>query len=157
MHEDSDLLRAQQNGEIKPITIPALYVRGLPQDLLGGKALNLENIRIILDDNPDICEIYPLDGQHEQRQQDSIELISELGRATDLFYLQTKQMDWTTFEELSGYDLWHHRLGHTPHQNIKDTIIHSIGLEGLTGKRFKPDEKCPSCRIGKSTLENYPE
>ena len=63
----------------------------------------------------------------------------------------------TTFEKVSGYDLWHRRLGHTPHQNIKDSIIHSIGLEDLSGKRFQPDEKCPSCMLGKSTLENYPD
>ena len=48
-------------------------------------------------------------------------------------------------------------LGHTPHQSIKDTIIHSIGLEDLNGKRFQPEEKCPSCMLGKSTLENYPD
>jgi hypothetical protein len=144
-------------GEVKPITVRALYVRGLPQGLLGGKSLNRENIRLILDDDADICGIYPLDENHEQHYQDSIEFISEPGRATDLFYLQTEQMDWTSFEELSGYDLWHRRLGHTPHQNIKDTINHSIGLESLTGKSFKTDEKCPSCMMGKSTLENYPD
>ncbi len=32
-----------------------------------------------------------------------------------------------------------------------------MGLEGLVGKKFKADEKCPSCMVGKSTLENYPE
>ncbi len=34
---------------------------------------------------------------------------------------------------------------------------HSIGLKGLVGKRFDQDEKCPSCVLRKSTLENYPE
>jgi len=29
-------------------------------------------------------------------------------------------------------------------------------LEGLIGKRYPKDHKCPSCMIGKSTLENYP-
>ena len=66
-------------------------------------------------------------------------------------------MDWTKFDNHSGYDLWHHRLAHAPKQNIKDTIEHSIGLEGLIGKLFDKDEKCPSCMLGKSTLENYPE
>ena len=41
-------------GETKPITVPALYVRGLPQDLLGGKSLTRQNIRVILDDDADI-------------------------------------------------------------------------------------------------------
>ena len=82
----------------------------------------------------------------------SIEFISE-----HLFYLQTENMDWTTFDALTGYDQWHRRLGHTPHQNIKDTINYSMGIEGLVGKKFKQEEKCPSCMIGKSTLENYPE
>jgi hypothetical protein len=29
--------------------------------------------------------------------------------------------------------------------------------EGLVGKKFKDDEKCQSCMIGKGTLESYPE
>ena len=143
-------------GETKSITVPALYVRGLPQDLLGGKSLTRQNIRVILDDDADIGGIYPLDDDRNPHYQDSFEFINDPARDTDLFYLQTEQMDWTTFEELTGYDLWHRRLGHIPHQNIKDTIHHSIGLEDLAKKRFKPDEKGPSCMIGKSTLENYP-
>ena len=119
-------------GEVKPITVNALYVRGLPQDLLGGKSLNRENIRVILDDDSEICGIYPLesglDENYEQHYQTSVEFINEPGQATDLFYLQSEQMDWTTFDKVSGYDLWHRRLGHTPHQNIMDTIIHSIGV-----------------------------
>ncbi len=31
-------------GDLTKMTVPALYVKGLPQDLLGGKALNKENI-----------------------------------------------------------------------------------------------------------------
>ena len=66
-------------------------------------------------------------------------------------------MDWTKFDHHSGYGLWHRRLAHAPKQNIKDTIEHSIGLEGLSGKRFDKEEKCPSCMIGKSTHEDYPD
>ena len=42
-------------GEIKPIAVQAIFVMGLPQDLLGGKSLNQENIRVILDKDSDIC------------------------------------------------------------------------------------------------------
>ena len=38
---------------------PSLFVKGLPQDLLGGKSVNRENIRVILDADPDICGLYP--------------------------------------------------------------------------------------------------
>ena len=34
---------------------------------------------------------------------------------------------------------------------------HSIGLEGLVGKKYSKDQECRSCMIGKSTLENYPD
>ena len=132
-------------GETKPITVPALYVRGLPQDLLGGKSLTRQNIRVILDDDADIGGIYPLDEDCNPHYQDSFEFVNDPARDTDLFYLQTEKMDWTAFDDLTGYDLWHRRLGHIPHQNIKDTIRHSFGLEDLAKRQFKPDEKCPSC------------
>ena len=35
-------------------------VLGLPQDLIGGKAVNKINIQVILDDEPDIYGLYPL-------------------------------------------------------------------------------------------------
>ena len=42
-------------GEPVPISVPALFVRGLPQYLIGVNAINKINIRVILDDDPDIC------------------------------------------------------------------------------------------------------
>jgi hypothetical protein len=39
-------------------------------------------------------------------------------------------------------------------KNIKDTTDYSTSLEGLTGKRFKKDEKYPSCMVGKRTNSN---
>ena len=92
-------------GEVKPITVQAIFVTGLPQDLLGGKSLNQENIPVILDKDSEICGIYPLDENNEQHYQESFEFISEPGWPTNLFYLQTKQMDWTKFKSLSGFDL----------------------------------------------------
>ena len=79
-------------GDPVPISVLALFMRGLPQDLIGGKAINKINIRVILDDDPDICGRYPLKKEKKQLHQESIEFIS---KHTDLFYLQTKEMDWT--------------------------------------------------------------
>ncbi len=41
-------------GEAVAITVPAILVKGLPQDLLGGKSARVtsENIRAILDRRP---------------------------------------------------------------------------------------------------------
>ena len=94
-----------------------------------------------------------MDKNHEQHYQDSIEFI---GEPTDLFYLQTEDIDWTTYNELTGYGLWHRRLGHVQHRKIEQTILHASELEGLVGKKFKRDHECPSCMLGKSTLEDYP-
>ncbi len=57
-------------------TANAFFVKGLPQDLLGGKSVNRENIRVILDSDHDICGLYPLDKNHAQRHQESIEFTS---------------------------------------------------------------------------------
>ncbi len=62
------------------------------------------NLRVILDSDPDICGLYPLGKNHEQHYQESIEFIEE---QTDLYYLQTEDMNWTTCDNLTGYDLWH--------------------------------------------------
>ncbi len=56
-------------GETVPITVPALFVKGLPQDLIGGKSVNKMNICVILDDDPDICGLYPLIKEKEQHYQ----------------------------------------------------------------------------------------
>ena len=68
-------------------------------------------------------------------------------------------MDWTRFNKVSGYEsgyeMWRRRLGYVPYKNIEQTIVHLIGLEDLVGKKHPKDQKCPSCMIGKSTLENY--
>ena len=75
---------------------------------------------MILDNDPDICGLYPLSKGKEQHYQESIEFISE---HTDLFYLQTEEMDCTRFNAATGYEVWHQRLGHVPFRNIEQTII----------------------------------
>ncbi len=57
---------------------------------------------------------------------------------------------------MSGYDLWHRRLSHCPKECIRKTTAHSIGPKDLQSARFDTHEKCPSCMIGKSHLENKP-
>ena len=88
--------------------------------------------------------MYPLDEASEIKYQDSIPFISE---PTDLFYLQTEEMEWTTFERMTGYDLWHRRLGHTPNRFIKSTIDHTIGLEKLRNKKFSEQRRASEMPI----------
>jgi hypothetical protein len=40
-----------------------------------------------------------------------------------LFYLKTEQSSLQQFGIMSGYELWHRRLGHCSNQNIRDPII----------------------------------
>ena len=49
-----------RTGEIRPITTKAYYVKSLKHDLLGGRALTKEGYRLILDKDPDIAGIYPI-------------------------------------------------------------------------------------------------
>ncbi len=49
------------------------------------------------------------------------------------------------------------RLGYCSNRNIRDTVHHSLGLERLMHKTFEQHMKCPSCMIGKSTLEDLPK
>jgi hypothetical protein len=48
-------------------------------------------------------------------------------------------------------------LGHTSNKFIKLSIGHLFGLEKLNGKKFSEHQKCPSCIIGKSQLNDKPE
>ena len=68
-------------------------------------------------------------------------------------------MDWTRFNAATSYEVWHQLLGHVPFRNIEQTIQHSIGLEGLIGKRYPKDHKCQSCMSmhdRKEHIRNYP-
>jgi hypothetical protein len=85
-------------GDMVSITTSAIYVKGFVQDLIAGKSLNREKIRILLDEDADVSGLYPLNEQKEARYQDSIPFISE---PSDLFYLKIEQMDWTRFERMA--------------------------------------------------------
>jgi hypothetical protein len=93
-----------RRGEVESITTPALYLKNIHQDLLSGKAYNRVQIRIILDLDPDIAGLYPLDEEKQQHFEESIAFITE---PTDLYLLKVEEMDWRMFHETSGYDLWH--------------------------------------------------
>jgi hypothetical protein len=73
-------------------------------NLLGGKSVNCKNIRVILDEDPEVSGLHPLDNNRGKHDKDSIEFI---GEPTDLFYLQTEILNWTTFNSLTGYESWH--------------------------------------------------
>ncbi len=64
-------------GDMVSITTSAIYVKGFVQDLIAGKSLNQEKIRIILDEDPDVSGLYPLNEQKEARYQGLIPFISE--------------------------------------------------------------------------------
>jgi hypothetical protein len=63
--------------------------------------------------------------------------------------MQTKEMDWTRFNAVTAYEVWHQQLGHVPFLNIEQTIQHSLDLESLVGKKCLKDHKCSSCMIRK--------
>jgi hypothetical protein len=54
------------------ITTSAIYDKGFHHDLIAGKSLKREKIRIILDGDPDVSGLCPLNAQKEARYQDSI-------------------------------------------------------------------------------------
>ena len=56
-----------RTGAVVTIVVPSLFVKRLPQDVLGEKSVNRENIRVILDANPDsdICGLYPWNKENE--------------------------------------------------------------------------------------------
>ncbi len=61
-------------------------------------------------------------------------------------------MDWTTYDALMDFNLWHQRLGHVQHKNIEKTIQHATGLENAIGRKFKRDNKIdinvlPACWV----------
>ena len=123
-----------RSGETISITTLALYVKSVIQDLLSGKACNQIKIRIILDEDPDISGLYPLDKDKQQRIEDSIPFICE---PADLFLLKLEELDWRKFHEINGFRLWHRRL--------RETIPYVEGLEKLVNYQFSDHEECSEC------------
>ena len=76
---------------------------------------------------------------------------------SSLFYLKLEEMSAGQFEKQSGYELWDRRLAHASNKTIRDTIKCATGLESLKKMTFETYTKCPSCMIGKATLEDFPK
>ena len=60
---------------------------------------------------------------------------------------------------MSGFKLWHKRLGHCSHRSIKETIPHVIVLQELENKKLELNLDCQSCimMVEKATLQLYPK
>jgi hypothetical protein len=77
-----------------------------------------------------------------------------------LFYIVTEPLSESKYASMSGYKLWHQRvgvMGHCSHQSIEATIFHvtSTGLEELEKKKVESNLDCASCVVGKATLQSY--
>ena len=143
-----------RTGELRPITTKTYIVKNLKHDLLSGKGLNKAGYRIILDEDPEESGIFAVQTDGKICKSKSFPFMSE---HSSLFYLKTEKLTTQEFGKMSGYELWHRRLAHSSNRNIRDTIYHSIGLDDLKTRKFDSREKCPSCMIGKSTLEDLPK
>ena len=47
-------------------------------------------------------------------------------------------------------------MGHSTNHAIRASIKHTIGMKSLFGVNYEAHAKCPSCMLGKATLEDYP-
>ena len=86
-------------GFVRSITTKAYYVRDLKRDLLGGRALTKSGFRVILDNDPEICGVYPVMG-NEINPITRMEFIS----GSALFCLQSIKISSTRFVEMDGFN-----------------------------------------------------
>ncbi len=84
----------------------------------------------------------------------SFPFVSE--HSESLFHLRIAKISEQRYAKLSGYALWHRRLGHWPNESIRKSIALSIGMDELKKVRFDSHEKCPACAIGKSQRNDLP-
>ena len=143
-----------RTGTIRPIKTKALYVKECQQDLLGGTSLTNSNYRVVLDSDNDVAGVYPKGKDGSIDPANSFSFVSEYSES--LFYLRVAPICATKYAKMSGYELWHRRLGHCPNECIRKSIAHSIGMDDLKSARFDNHEKCPACMMGKSRQNNLP-
>jgi hypothetical protein len=115
--------------------------------------LNRAGCRIIFDEDPKESGIFAVN-EGKICNSKAFPFISSL---TNLYYIKTEPICLRLFGKMSGYDLWHRRLGHCTNRNIRETITHSTGLEDLRSRTFVEHTKCPSCMIRESTFEDLPK
>ncbi len=91
------------------------------------------------------------------RKIDTAKSFAFMSEHSNLFHLKIEQMNAQQFKNQSGYELWHrHRkMAHSTNQNIRESISCTTGMESLIGQRYESHVKCPSCMIGKATLEDF--
>ena len=134
---------------MRPIVVKAHVVPGLKYDLLLVKGLNKCGYAVYHHPGPDESDVYAL----INKKMDKAKSFPFMREHSSLFYLKLEQMSAKHFEKQSGY----RKLGHASFRNIRDTIKCVDGLESLKHMTCNTHVKCPSCMIGKATLEDLPK
>ena len=114
------------------ITTKTYIVKNLKHDLLSGKMLNKAGYRIILDEDPEESGIFAVNEGKICKSKS----FSFMGSLTNLYYIKTEPLCLREFGKISGYELWHRRLGHSTNRNIRETIAHSTELEDLRSRTY---------------------
>jgi hypothetical protein len=139
--------------DISPIVVKAYDVPGLKYDLLSVKGLNKRGYAVYHHPNPEESGVYAI----INKKTDKAKSFPCMSKHSSIFYLKLEQMSVKHFEKQSGYELWHLRLENAAFRNIRDTIKCVNGLESLGHMICNTHVKCPSCMIGKETLEDSPK
>ena len=142
-----------QLGENLPIVVKACVVPGLKYDLLSVKGLNKCGYAVYHHPEPGGSGAFAL----ANNKMDKAKSFPFMSENSSLFYLKLEQMSAQHFEKQSGHELWHRRLGHASFRNIRDTIKCVNGLESLKHMTCETHVMCPSCMIGKTTLDDLPK
>ncbi len=92
------------------------------------------------------------------RKIDTAKSFAFMSEHSIFLYLKTEQMNAQQFKKQSGYELWHRGMAQSTNQNIRESISCTRGMEimeSLIGQRYELHVKCPSCMIGKATIEDF--
>jgi hypothetical protein len=121
---DKTYYAVDATGTIRPITTKTLYVSDLKQDFFSGRALILSKYLMIMDEDQSFSVLFPVVNKE-------IDLATgfPFAGSNGRFYIRTIPLSELKYASMSGYKLWHQRMGHCSHQSIKATISHATGLE----------------------------
>ncbi len=95
-------------GETVPITVLASFVKGHPQDIHSSNQKKVSQQDEHQRDPGRVSRhLHSISSDKRKRTTipNSIEFI---GEPTDLSYLLLEEMDWTLYNAVSGYEMWHH-------------------------------------------------